>query len=83
MLRHTVFLCHTTRENKIQTLSFGFFFGFFFSYTGLCNNHQEGGQKMSFARRNFTQYPPLNKSKLALTPLQISQKLCRTHPSPA
>ena len=28
---------------------------------------------MSLARRNITQYPPLNKGKLALTPLQISQ----------
>ena len=33
---------------------------------------------MSLARRNITQYPPLNKGKLALTPLQISQKLWRT-----
>jgi len=29
---------------------------------------------MSLARRNITQYPLLNKGKLALTPLQISRK---------
>ena len=40
-----------------------------------------GGRKMSFARRNSLQYPPLNKGKLALTPLQISQKIM-THPPP-
>ena len=38
-----------------------------------------GEQKMSFAMRNITQYPPLNKDKLALTPLQIFQM---THPPP-
>ena len=41
-----------------------------------------GGAKMSLARRNIAQYPPLNKRKLALTPLQISQKLWRTPPPP-
>ena len=78
MLRHTVFLCHTTWENKIQTLSF-----VFFRIRDCAIIIRRGvGQNMSFARRNITLYPPLNKAELALTPLQISQKLWRTHPSP-
>ena len=35
---------------------------------------RRGARKMSIARRNITQYPPLNRGKLALTPLQISKK---------
>ena len=39
---------------------------------------------MSLARRNITQYPPLNKGKLALTLLQISQNYDDppSHPPP-
>jgi len=36
---------------------------------------RRGGGEMSLARRNIRKYPPLNKGKLALTPLQMSQKL--------
>ena len=35
---------------------------------GLFNNYQEWGRKMSLTKKNITQYPPLNKGKLALTP---------------
>ena len=51
---------------------------------GLCNNYQEGGggaKNESHKEKYYTipPPPPLNKGKLALTPLQISQKLWYPH----